>query len=153
MLGDDLGKQLFFQHVIMHIAHCKASSTGLLQSRQYRFAAKQLSLLQSHQTISSRTSKGLLLKSCAQKTSGKKKSKPVTFAVIGLPQEGACKLVATRVVVPCPNDICTTAESQQCFFLHPILHNCRKPQFFHKLSDRVGCHIGETQLISQHVCV
>ena len=41
---------------------CKASSTGLLQSRQYRFAAKQLSLLQSHQTISSRASKGLQLK-------------------------------------------------------------------------------------------
>ena len=43
---------------------CKASSTGLLQSRQYRLAAKQLSLLQSHQTISSRASKGLLLKIC-----------------------------------------------------------------------------------------
>ena len=41
---------------------CKASSTGLLHSKQYRFAAKQLSLLQSHQTISSRASKGLLLK-------------------------------------------------------------------------------------------
>jgi len=43
-------------------ACCKASSTGLLHSKQYRFAAKQLSLLQSHQTISSRASKGLLLK-------------------------------------------------------------------------------------------
>ena len=41
---------------------CKASSAGLLQSKQYRFAAKQLSLLQSHQTISSKASKGLLLK-------------------------------------------------------------------------------------------
>jgi len=44
-------------------ACCKASSTGLLQSKQYRFAAKQLlSLLQSHQAISSRESKGLMLK-------------------------------------------------------------------------------------------
>ena len=44
-------------------ACCKASSTGLLQSKQHRFAAKQLlSLLQSHQAISSRESKGLMLK-------------------------------------------------------------------------------------------
>jgi hypothetical protein len=57
------------------------------------------------------------MKGCAQKKQVNK-SKPATFAVIELPQDGACKLVATRIVVLCSNDTCTTAESQQCFFAH-----------------------------------
>ena len=62
-----------------------------------------------------------LQKACVQrkavhkKTSGKQ-SKPAIVAVIELPQDGACKLVATRIVVLCSNDTCTTAESQQRFF-------------------------------------
>ena len=59
------------------------------------------------------------MKGCAQKKQVNK-SKPATFAVIELPQDGACKLVATRIVVLCSNDTCTTAESQHCFFLHTI---------------------------------
>ena len=109
-------------HSADHSSHTASDRDANFQQQTFACSAGNcLMALQQTQLLCSKPVLLALQQACVQrkavhkKASGKQ-SKPAIFAVIELPRDGACKLVATRIVVLCSNDTCTTAESQQRFF-------------------------------------